>query len=248
VINDELRAIQSVLNETARASNEGAVPVTLVVDGQVIAGFIVSQTAYQRARETSAVDGLTKRVALALNKVDSASPEASRSLLHIYLRGATFLLSGVHLGGTIMKLAIDAIDGFMFGIEGDEAGLVLSGSPVLPGSSADPRRKPNGPGLTAVPDPVADPTPLPLEPQPSATRLPPAPSSSTSTPAEASSSRPEFVEILRRVTAAVEASEAFRLLIDGGTISIPAQTELVIRHDTEAEYERLDFEIRWRLT
>ena len=219
MINDELRAIQSVLNETARGSNEGAVPATLIVDGQVIAGFIVSQTAYQRAREASAADGLTKRVALALNKIDSASPDASKSLLHIYLRGATFLLSGVHLGGAIMKLAIDAIDGFMFGIEGDEAGLVLSGSPVLPGSSADPRRKPNnGPSLAAVPDPPPEPVPLtkPIQVAPTAT---------AKGRADATA-RPEFVELLRRVATAIETNEGFRLLVDGGTVAVPGQTEL----------------------
>jgi hypothetical protein len=135
VINDELRAIQSVLNETSRAGNEGAVPATLIVGGQVITGFIVSQSTYQRSREAAAGDHLTKRVAGALNKVDSASPDASKQLQHVYLRGARFVLRDVRLGTAILKLAIDAIDGFMFGIDGDEAGLVLNGSPVLPGSA-----------------------------------------------------------------------------------------------------------------
>lgn len=141
MINDELRAIQSVLNETSRAGNEGAVPVTLIIGGQVITGFLVSQSVYQRAREDSAADELTKRVALALNKVDAASPAKSKQLQHVYLRAARFVLPDIRVGASVIKLAIDAIDGFMFGIEGDDEGLVLGGAPVLPGASESGSRE-----------------------------------------------------------------------------------------------------------
>lgn len=214
MINDELRAIQSVLNETSRAGNEGAVPATLIVGGQVITGFIVSQSAYQRAREASAADGLTKRVAVALNKVDSASPDVSKQLQHIYLRGARFVLPDIRLGTAILKLAIDAIDGFMFGIEGDEAGLVLNGSPVLPGSSK------SAPASASATEPER-----PAASQPSCPR-------------------PEFVEILRQLANALEGNEAFRLLVAGQALTVPAGAELAITHETRGECEELVFRVR----
>jgi hypothetical protein len=221
VINDELRAIQSVLNETSRAGNEGAVPATLIVGGQVITGFIVSQNAYQRAREAAAADGLTKRVAAALNKVDSASPDASKQLLHIYLRGARFVLPDIRLGTAILKLAIDAIDGFMFGIEGDEAGLVLNGSPVLPDAATDASaraRKSSSAPTPAVPE--------------------------RTIAGEPSCPRPDFVEIVRRVANALEAGEAFRLLVAGQGVTVPASAELSITHEVRGEGEELVFRLR----
>jgi hypothetical protein len=220
VINDELRAIQSVLNETSRAGSEGAVPATLIVGGQVITGFIVSQTAYQRARESSAAEGLTQRVALALNKIDSASPDSSKQLQHVYLRGARFVLPDIRLDSAILKLAIDAIDGFMFGIEGDEKGLVLNASPVLPGSAESRARARK---LAVVP------------------AAPAAPERKSGT--EGSCPRPEFVEILRRVANALEAKEAFRLLVSGETVTVPATAELAITVET-GEDDELVFRIR----
>jgi hypothetical protein len=215
VINDELRAIQSVLNETSRAGNEGAVPATLIVGGQVITGFIVSQSTYQRSREASAADGLTKRVATALNKVDSASPEGSKQLQHVYLRGARFVLPDIRLGTGILKLAINAIDGFMFGIEGDEEGLVLNGSPVLPGSV-----------------------------KPSTSASAPAATPERTVASEPSCPRPEFVEIIRRVANALEADEAFRLLIAGQAVTVPPGAELAIAHELRGESGELVFRIR----
>jgi hypothetical protein len=222
VINDELRAIQSVLNETSRAGNEGAVPATLIVGGQVITGFIVSQSTYQRSREAAAADGLTKRVAVALNKVDSASPEASKQLLHVYLRGARFVLPDIRLGAAILKLAIDAIDGFMFGIEGDEEGLVLNGSPVLPGSSESSARtrKPS----SSAPAPAATPE--------------------RTVAGEPRCPRPEFVEIIRRVANALEADEVFRLLVAGQSVTVPTGAELAITHELRGESGELVFRIR----
>jgi hypothetical protein len=222
VINDELRAIQSVLNETARAGNEGAVPATLIVGGQVITGFIVSQRAYQRAREAAAADDLTRRVAAALNKVDSASPEASRKLLHIYLRGARFVLPDIRLGSSVLKIAIDAIDGFMFGVEGDDEGLVLGRAPVLPGAAESGLRS-----QAAVSEATNGAKPI---------------------IAESSCEAGEFAAILRRVANAVEAGETFGLMLEGEQVSVPAGGAFVIEHEGEGEGEGegISFRIRWK--
>jgi hypothetical protein len=211
MINDELRAIQSVLNETSRIGNEGSVPVTLIVGGQVITGFIVSQSAYQRTREASAGDDLTKRVTTALNKVDSVSPDAGRRLQHIYLRGARFVLPGIHIGSSILKLSIDAIDGFMFGIEGDDEGLVLGRAPVLSDSGNRPQRVSSESGAQ--------------------------PASSDS-----GCSATEFADLLRSVAGAVEAGEAFRLIVAGSPVSVPAEAEFTVEHDGES----LGFRICWK--
>lgn len=221
MINDELRAIQSVLNETSRIGNEGSVPATLIVGGQVITGFIVSQAAYQRTREAAAADALTKRVATALNKVDSASPEASKQLLHVYLRAARFVLPDIRLGSSILKLSISAIDGFMFGIEGDDEGLVLGRTPVLPGAGESGPR----PRVASAEDsaPVA-----------------------RATRASSSCTNLEFAEILRRVAGAVEGGEPFRLMVEGDPVDVPSGRELVIEHGPRGEGGELSFQIRWK--
>jgi hypothetical protein len=219
MINDELRAIQSVLNETSRIGNEGSVPVTLIVGGQVITGFIVSQAAYQRTREASAADDLTKRVATALNKVDSVSPDAGRKLQHIYLRGARFVLPGIHIGSSILKLSIDAIDGFMFGIEGDDEGLVLGRAPVLSDSGSRPQPAASSDsGSNASIRPTVEPS------------CPP----------------PEFADLLRRVAGAVDAGDAFRLMVSGTPVSVPADVELTVEHAADGDGESLGFRIRWK--
>jgi hypothetical protein len=218
VINDELRAIQSVLNETSRIGNEGSVPVTLIVGGQVITGFIVSQAAYQRTREATAGDDLTKRVTTALNKVDSVSPDGGRRLQHIYLRGARFVLPGIHIGSSILKLSIDAIDGFMFGIEGDDEGLVLGRAPVLPG----PPESGSRPQTSASSDSGSKPV---IEP---------------SCPA------PEFADLLRRVAGAVDAGDAFRLIVTGTPVSVPADAEFTVEYEADGDGETLGFRIRWK--
>jgi hypothetical protein len=218
MINDELRAIQSVLNETSRIGNEGSVPVTLIVGGQVITGFIVSQAAYQRTREASAADDLTRRVATALNKVDSASPDAGRKLQHIYLRGARFVLPGIHIGSSILKLSIDAIDGFMFGIEGDDEGLVLGRTPVLADSGSRPQASSSDSGTNSGIRPTVEPS------------CPP----------------PEFADLLRRVAKAVDAGESFRLIVAGTPVSVPADAELTVEHVADGDGESLGFRIRWK--
>lgn len=218
MINDELRAIQSVLNETSRIGNEGSVPVTLIVGGQVITGFIVSQAAYQRTREASAGDDLTKRVTTALNKVDSVSPDAGRRLQHIYLRGARFVLPGIHIGSSILKLSIDAIDGFMFGIEGDDEGLVLGRAPVLPGAQESGSRPQAGASSESGSKPTIEP----------------------SCPA------PEFADLLRRVAGAVDAGDAFRLIVAGTPVSVPADAEFMVEHEADGDGETLGFRIRWK--
>lgn len=218
MINDELRAIQSVLNETSRIGNEGSVPVTLIVGGQVITGFIVSQAAYQRTREASAGDDLTKRVATALNKVDSVSPDAGRRLQHIYLRGARFVLPGIHIGSSILKLSIDAIDGFMFGVEGDDEGLVLGRAPVLPGAPDSGSRPQAGASSDSGVKPTVEP----------------------SYPA------PEFADLLRRVAGAVEAGDSFRLIVAGTPVSVSSDAEFTIEHTADGDGETLAFRIRWK--
>jgi amphi-Trp domain-containing protein len=218
MINDELRAIQSVLNETSRIGNEGSVPVTLIVGGQVITGFIVSQAAYQRTREASAADDLTRRVATALNKVDSVSPDAGRKLQHIYLRGARFVLPGIHIGSSILKLAIDAIDGFMFGIEGDDEGLVLGRAPVLSDSGSRPQASSSDSGSNSSIRPTVEPGCSPSE----------------------------FADLLRKVAAAVDAGDAFRLIVAGSPVSVPAEVEFTVEHAVDGDGESLGFRIRWK--
>jgi hypothetical protein len=228
MINDELRAIQSVLNETSRIGNEGSVPVTLIVGGQVITGFIVSQAAYQRTREASAADDLTKRVATALNKVDSVSPDAGRKLQHIYLRGARFVLPGIHIGSSILKLSIDAIDGFMFGIEGDEHGLVLGRAPVL----SDSGNRPAPPSSEVT--------------QPASSESGTQPVASAGPVVEPGCSALEFADLLRRVAGAVEAGEAFRLIVAGSPVSVPAEAQFTIEHLADGDGESLGFCIHWK--
>lgn len=55
----------------------------------------------------------------------------------------------------------------------------------------------------------------------------------------------QFVETLRRLADAVEASEAFRIQVAGKRFVVPASAELVIEHGADAGKEELSLELKW---
>jgi amphi-Trp domain-containing protein len=57
--------------------------------------------------------------------------------------------------------------------------------------------------------------------------------------------RAQFVETLRRLADAVEASEVFRIQVAGKRFVVPASAELVIEHEAGAGKEELSLELKW---
>jgi hypothetical protein len=132
------------------------------------------------------------------------------------------VLPGIHIGSSILKLAIDAIDGFMFGIEGDNKGLVLGRAPVLADSGTRPQVSNGDSGVKPAVEPTVEPT------------------------VEPGCSPSEFADLLRRVAGAVDAGDAFRLIVAGSPVSVPAEVEFTVEHAADGAGESLGFRIRWK--
>ncbi len=57
----------------------------------------------------------------------------------------------------------------------------------------------------------------------------------------------KFVEKLRRLADAVEASEPFRIQIAGERITIPAGAAISLEHERSSGAEEVEFQLRWRI-
>lgn len=55
----------------------------------------------------------------------------------------------------------------------------------------------------------------------------------------------QFVSKLRRLAAAIENDERFRIQVDGERVSIPSDATISVEHEREGKEEEVEFQIRW---
>jgi amphi-Trp domain-containing protein len=60
-------------------------------------------------------------------------------------------------------------------------------------------------------------------------------------------SKAEFVSKLRRLAAALEQGERFRIQVAGERISIPPNAVFNIEHEREGNSEEVEFQLKWEL-
>ncbi|MCU0626604.1 MAG: amphi-Trp domain-containing protein [Gemmatimonadaceae bacterium] len=63
---------------------------------------------------------------------------------------------------------------------------------------------------------------------------------------EKSYPRAQFVAKLRRLADAVEAGEAFTIMVGGERLRVPAEAVVSVEHERSGGISELEFQVRWR--
>lgn len=63
---------------------------------------------------------------------------------------------------------------------------------------------------------------------------------------EKSYPRSQFVAKLRRLADAIEAGEAFPIMVGGERVRVPADATVSIEHERAGGVSELEFQVRWR--
>lgn len=63
---------------------------------------------------------------------------------------------------------------------------------------------------------------------------------------EKSYPRSQFVAKLRRLADAIEAGEAFTIMVGGERLRVPADAVVSIEHERSGGVSELEFQVRWR--
>lgn len=63
---------------------------------------------------------------------------------------------------------------------------------------------------------------------------------------EKSYPRAQFVAKLRRLADAVEAGEAFTIMVGGERLRVPADAVVSVEHERSGGVSELEFQVRWR--
>ena len=101
------------------------VDVTLMVNGLLVTGFIVSADKWRKHNANAAAidEAIRKLLGETHSSPETAEPESAPPISHIHLRDAKFYSPGQHPipggdEGTHVRISLDAVDGFTFGYIG----------------------------------------------------------------------------------------------------------------------------------